>query len=760
MAKITDIFNTSKPENSDLSLKENDKILNAKLDAMLEESEVVSKEKQAGWKDNLDFFNGDQWLGKKQEFESDTTVNRIFPAIRNMVGLATDSRPKAEILAAPSNDPKQALANVEKAKIIGYNLDQRWQELNMQMKSTKTLFQAFIYDDAFWQPMWNYIENDVDVDLVNPTEVRIDPTAYGDNAVDKARYIIYRPRKNRKWIQDNYPEKLKEVVFGDSKKESNVFGKTDSSENDKQGQLKDSVQIDDFWTDEIRVLRAGKVILWKGPNPYFEFRSEEEQKQDWLAEGNTEENFQPVRNYFKRPRKPLIMINTYNIGELYSRSVMKQLKPLQVSLDKRKQQIDMNADLMANAQWIYDTGSMTEEEAAMLTNEPGLQIGVEDINKIRKEPGADMPQFIVRDIAHTEESFDNVMGHHDVSRGAKGSTMTATENQNLQEADQTPVRLLVRNYEGAVHELYGWWLQYMALFYTENHWVRAVGESGAQEFFSINQGDISDGVNIIIQPGSTLPKDKSTIKRQATEAAQLNLLDPVTYYEIMEFPDPKRSAQRLMNWQKGIISDEEQPPPPPQDNGPDERFISSMNYKDAPEDIRRQMEELAGLKPSATGGSSVQDQQDAQQQHEVGIKAADAQSQSQNQAQQQQAQQESQLTEAALDPTNPNIVMQDNPETPEDESTLTPDVAYAAQEEMLIAQGNPVEINPELVTKEHIDHHTVVLEDPNYPNVEALNEHTMQEIQLLTGGQQDENGEQPGQPEQVGEPPEQQPPLQ
>ena len=44
-----------------------------------------------------------------------------------------------------------------------------------------------------------------------------------------------------------------------------------------------------------------------------------------------------------------------------------------------------------------------------------------------------------------------------------------------------------------------------------------------------------------------------------------------------------------------------QPPPPPPPKSPTE----TINYKDAPEDIRRQIEAQAGLKPSTIGGTAI-----------------------------------------------------------------------------------------------------------------------------------------------------------
>lgn len=537
----------------DISLNEDDAEILRKTDAWIKDSDGFMSDKIKHWEDNNKWFEGKQWDNQKQEYQSDTTINRIFPAVRNMVGLATDSRPKADILPAPAMDPQTASVNKDKAKRLSLLFDQRWDELQMSVVGTKTLFQAFIYDDAYWMPYWNYQENDFDVEIILPKNLGWDPTA---TSIDDAYYVIAKANKNRKWIETNYPDLKDKVKYGIVK---DINGKEIN-----QGS-KDLVTVYFIMTDEIRVVRTVDTVLEKSPNPYFEFRNEEAQLKDWVEAGNDQALFVPIKNYFRRPQKPIIQIPTYNVGELFSRSVIQQLKPVQRTIDKRKQQIDENANQTANAQWVYDSEVLEESKAELITNEPGLLIGVPGgPNTIRKEPGSDLPHYVLDDLLHSESTFDNIMGHHDISRGAQDKTQTATEAGILREADQTPVRLLVRSYEQSILKLYQWWMQLVALFYTEDHYIRIWGQQGVVDFQKINMNDVNDGINIVIRPGSTLPTDKKTLRQDAIQLAQLGLLDPLTLYETLEFPDPQKAVNRLVNWKQGIISDN---PPKPTNGG-------------------------------------------------------------------------------------------------------------------------------------------------------------------------------------------------
>lgn len=597
---------------SDLSLLDNEAELNKKIDRWLEDSEPLFNEKRKNWKEAEKWFAGSQWKNEKQEYQSDTTINRIFPAIRNMVGMATDQRPKADILPAPADpddivefdagevDPQtgqpvksqisKSDINKMKAEKLRFLFDQRWEELHMSDTVNKSLYHTFIYDDAFWMPFWNYRDNDFDLELMRPEDVRVDDSG---TDVDSARFVIFRPYKNRKWIEENYPEKLNQVKFG---------------EDSQDKESKDRIRIDDTWTDYVRVIRAGKVILETMANPYFEFRTDEEQLEAWTQAGNDKKDFRPIRNYFRNPKKPLIMIPVCNIGKIYSESLMKQLIPVQKTLDKRKQQIDENANQMANGQWIYDVNFLDKEEAAALTNEPGLQIGIDGIEHIRKEAGIEMPGYVMQDLLHSQDTFDNIMGHHDISRGAKSKTQTATESSILSENDRVSIRSLVRNYEAALLDLYGWWLQMISLFYTEEKYIRVLGTNGAANYLSVTRFDVDDGVNIRIRPGSTLPQDRASIRQDAVQLSQLNMVDPLTLFELLDFPDPKKSVQRLMAWRQGFFPDAtpQEIQQATQGNGaPPPNVRQYINFKDLPPEGQQQMAANVGIQLNQMQGREM-----------------------------------------------------------------------------------------------------------------------------------------------------------
>lgn len=637
---------------ADLSLLDSDTELVRKINGWTKTAKPLHDQKIKHWAENEKWFRGEQWKNEKTEYQSDTVVNRIYPAIRNMVGMATDQRPKGDVLPAPADpdakmqfppSPQQMMAwqqaamqaqalgqqpppppqpeeiplsevNKIKADKLHWLLDARWDELKMQEFVGKSFFHTFIYDDAYWMPFWNYRMDDFDVELVRPEDVLIDTSGH---SIEAARFVIFQPWKNKKWIEENYPDKLPFIKFGDQSDPNKP--ESDADKNDER------VQIQDIWTDYVRVLKVGDVILDKMANPLFEFRTDEEQLADWTKAGNDPQQFKPRKNYFKVPRKPLIMVPVLNVGEVYSESLMDQLKPVQRTMDKRKQQIDENANQTANAQWVYDINYLDKDEAAMLTNEPGLQIGIDGIEHIKKIGGEEMPAYVMRDMMHSQEIFDNLVGQHDISRGAKTMTQTATESSILSENDRVSVRALIRNYEYAIQSLYEFWLQMISLFYTDDKYVRVMGEHATEVWFTVNRFDVSDGINVRIVPGSTLPQDRASIRSDAVQLTQVGLLDPLTLYEVLDFPDPAKATRRLMAWRQGLYPDTS-----PQEmqqilmqraqaqgNGGQLVPRQYINFKDVPPAVKEQMIAKAGM-DMTPGQTSPQEQMQQQQQQPQG----------------------------------------------------------------------------------------------------------------------------------------------
>jgi hypothetical protein len=408
-------------------------------------------------------------------------------------------------------------------------------------------------DDGFGMYFWNNDIDDVDFEQIKPYELLIAP---GATCIEDAEYVIVKKQRNKKWFETYYPNKVDDIKFVEPKQEiSDLYDDT------RQKGYENMADVYHYFEDEIWITFTDTEILEKIDNPYWEWRTEEEQREELfknVKKENIPPDWIPVRNHLIKPEKPIIHFKGYHTGgQFYSNSLAKQAFELNIAINKRKCQIQDNADGMANPQKVVDP-SISKDKVDMITSEPGLKIRVNPL-LYRTEQGAPLPEFVFTDLQHSEQKFDDMVGHHEVSRGATASKrQTAREAIMLRETDITPVRLLIRNSEVAMTKLLNGWVQLMKLYYDQKHYIGRTSTTLKEGTgTSLKREEIPDNLSIIIKVGSTLPTSKETKRAELFRDLQLGVIDPQTYLEEMGYPNPKKILTRLINFRQGIVSDEE-----------------------------------------------------------------------------------------------------------------------------------------------------------------------------------------------------------
>lgn len=528
-----------------VSMDDDNQSINEKIDWCKKSGETKYGEVKKRIEQHNDFFDGKQIKYQIPSYKSDSVFNYIFPGVVNVVGLLTDATFEPQVHPLPSDDEEVFEENKLKAQGFERALRCLWLSRHIPEKMTSALYHFVIDEDVIFVPKWNYSEDDVDVEVNPITSWRFDPKS---SSVEDSSWAIREMDKSWDYFVKNYPDKLDEIREAVKKK-----GPSSISEG--------KFCIEEYFTDEVYIMRIADIILKKQVNPYFEFRDEDTQRNAHEEQGNTGAPFQKISNFFKNPKKPVIQLSAYNSGELYSRSRMQQLLKPQVDLNKRMQQIDDNLVLGASGIWIYDTGFISEGEMNKVTFAPFQKIGVMGgKNSLHRESGTGLPPGMVDNVMQIQRGFDDIFGYHEISRGQKVRTQTFGESALLKEADQTSIRLLSRSYQAALERLVQYWTQLMSLFYTTKHYFQWLDETGANQFIALTRQDIAPGMHISVKVGAQLSKDKADQREEVSMLAQAGRIDPLTLFETLDYPNPKKLANRLSNWTKyGVISDEQMP---------------------------------------------------------------------------------------------------------------------------------------------------------------------------------------------------------
>lgn len=541
----------------DIKLGDSDKTLISKLNVRIDEGLSIRKKRMSDWTRNLKFFDGDHYASmgfSLPNYKSNIFINKVFAGFRSLVALETDAKPSPIVASRITEDEDNKELIIKSNKKIESALNDVWDLRQVPLILTEIYYDRYILDDGYGMYFWNTVDNDVDFEQIKPQELL---RSAGSTSIKDAEFLIIEKWRNRKYFKDNFPDKIDDIKFTDRPVIDNV-----EEETVNDAERKNMALVYHYFEDELWIIKSGKIILSKQRNPFWEFRTSEEQEEEIKERFNGEipEGWQPIRNHLKRPEKPIVHFKGYHLGgEFESRSLMKQIIHLNVNINKRKAQIQDILNGTGSPQWIIDP-SVPEAKARQITSKPGIKIRINP-GLIRKEPASSPPQFTLEDLFHTERKFDDIMGLHEISRGATPTKrITKGEAELIKESDITPIRLLVRNSEAAIIGILNGWVQLMKLFYDQPHWTGKLGQRNLETYGEdLIREEIPDNLTVTIKVGSTLPVSKETRRAQFVRDFQLGAIDLLSYLEAMDYPNPEKIYERVLKQQAAQPATPDQP---------------------------------------------------------------------------------------------------------------------------------------------------------------------------------------------------------
>lgn len=283
------------------------------------------------------------------------------------------------------------------------------------------------------------------------------------------------------------------------------------------------------WVDEHCL-----YVLDKAPNPNWNYTT---------RKGTS-------ANILDEPAPPFIPINFLNDGSSYidQTSLIEQAASLQRILDKRGFQIMENAD-QAGSGLVFNTQMIKKGDIAKLTGSPDERIGVKGnvrdaVARVAPPP---LPNYVIEDKMDARNEIDNVFATHDITRGERSNNPTLGQDNLQRRGDMTRMDELARAVERQATNFCRYLVQMMKVYYTEDHYFKAVGEDGQFDFVVMRGDLIENGIDIKVASGSMLPIDKTAQQKWVSDLVTAGLIDPLTVYEVMtggNLPSPKKLLER------------------------------------------------------------------------------------------------------------------------------------------------------------------------------------------------------------------------
>lgn len=521
------------------------------LDSIGVEDDVLIKSANKWKSDYEEYFGGIKdrsdgnkqfWLGTSSEFYKDDSKsydNVIFEAVETLLPLICKQNPEPAIKASGDNQE----AAVALSELIMRIADDDRLKSKIRLGARHWMLDLL----GVFKATFDLKTGLPTVYNVLPENIILDKYGTFDGAEFKGAYIGEKKKETAKNLIARFPEHEEEIA---SKSDGNQSKKLDYEE---------------WWSEDFVFWKMGNVLLGKAKNPYFDNGDEPKMMKDEMGQDVP----MPTFNVLPEAKFPYAFMWMFNTGRQPhdETSLIEQCGRLQTLVSERTRQIGKNAD-DANNGWVFSAEFSDEQAKEALDalrkggaiRSPAQRVG----DGVQRFPAAPLPTFIFDQLIQSREQIRNIMGVRGSSAAGIVSDRTVQGKIEIKAADSDRVSPIVEQVEQVADFLYNMMAQMVFLLMEREKIVSMIGIEKAQALEKAQR----EGVNmsVSVKEGSAIPFSPLLRRNEAVEMATAGLLDPITMFERMDYPDAEKAAERLMLYKTNpaaLLPPPEQPIPEP-----------------------------------------------------------------------------------------------------------------------------------------------------------------------------------------------------
>lgn len=485
---------------------------------------AVDDMERQGIYDKIKLFDK-YWQGKQREPRSEndpcSNTNIIHPTVEGQVALLCEQNITVNALpVSPSEVPFAERATQILEFVKNRNKMERVIEVHERRREKYgTGILRCVYDPDLLSGAGLPV-----IECVPNQNLLVDPCITDALKLNEAEFIIERVVKSVFWAKQVYGEEVASQIeenyfpYG----ECDVFGEEDTDgENAKYLHLL-------VWTCD-----GGKLRLV-----------------EMSADGTIlSDSADKSEAFYATGKYPYFLTPLYtNEGTIWGMGDVELLIPVQDLINDLDDQIRLNAALTANPQRLVETSSGIDLE--FLTNEPGLNIPVNNINAVKDLEPASIPNYIVerRNLALQYEG-QRISRFSDQMLGNKQQGVdTATESLALQQNGTQGIGFKKMLLQDTFSDVFSYALALVREFWTDEVEFRVSDDSS--EFIHFNPAELQaiehltapeggetfliDGVklaefDIVVSVGAGLPSNKAFQYNMFRELTQMGIITPFEF---------------------------------------------------------------------------------------------------------------------------------------------------------------------------------------------------------------------------------------
>lgn len=524
-------------------------------ESKLTEAEIITLTAQ--WKQDYSVYydaikkgqdmSFDYWVGKHRNTDPLTvmtntangqdlnvTDNLIFEAVETFLPIATRANPEPLVQAGNSKEEQQLAANIKTALATEADRQQ------LRRKLAKMTRGWLLNRLGALKVSWNPHTKRISTEVTNTKKMMFDKDGY----IDERGYFI------GDWLSEKKRANVKTLCEMFPKKETEIKALA-------QGKMGTKLDYIEWWykgTDLFFTIDA--ICLGKFKNPNWNYDGEEV-----TIDPETEEEVKSEiqgMNHLEQPTDPYRFLGIFSINDQPhdTTSLILQNIPQQDKINRREVQIERNVEGMNNGMIVSGT-AFTEEQAAQAASAlrrgvairvPNGKVG--DAVIFPQRPA--LPEDVFKSLNDGRQELRNIFGTAGSSAQGIKSQETVRGKIMVNQMDSSRIGGGITEYiEQVADSIYNLWVQFMYVYYDEEHFVASAGSVKGAELIEIKNSDfhILTTLSITVKEGTLIPKDPLTQRNEAIDLWSANAIDPRSLYQKLDFPDPDEATNQLILWQ-------------------------------------------------------------------------------------------------------------------------------------------------------------------------------------------------------------------
>lgn len=460
--------------------------------------------------------------------------NILFQAEETFLPLVCRENPDPSVESASNSEEGIKLAyNVQ--KVLQFQADRT----KLKIKIPNVVRYWSLYFLGVGKVGFDMQHNDISFAALRPQQLILDPDGYiegceyhgaflGEYREDEAKDLVLRFPEQKEYIS--------EIV---------------------NGKMGTKITYIEWWTPDYVFWTLKEKVLNKSRNPHWNYETEEK----FIDEMGTESvQTVPGRNHFIVRKIPYVFLSVFNLGTQPwdDTNVLYQNISLQDLINKRLKQIDKNADYTNNG-IVVSGDHFTKNEASRvgeaLRSGQTVWVPTGDVTKaVNRSAAPNLAPQVYQSLVDYRNELQNIFGVRGITPQGTMDEKTVRGKIVIKGQDADRVSLIVSHLEQFADDVYNWFVQLMYVYYDTPHVAAVLGKEKAMEYVELQKTDFVTTLIVGVKPGSMLPKDQLTKANQAVDLYTAGALDPITLYEMLDFPNPRDQAMKLMLWKNNPMA--------------------------------------------------------------------------------------------------------------------------------------------------------------------------------------------------------------